>query len=123
MPTGVLHHLSLGIHPSAFFQPTTPTPQRDGQTWIDTSVGPPYQEKVWHEASHTWETVGVGGGSVPAVTADGHVTVACFTFPYSAQICNPSFDVVNLATPSGEFVFGPMGVAIPGGHLVENVRG
>jgi len=67
--------------------------------------------RVWW--SRPLEAAVMGGGGGTGLVGN------CLTFPNLTVICNPSTDVVTLATPSGEFVFDATGITLPGGHRLE----
>jgi hypothetical protein len=63
----------MGCQPCEAFQPAAPAGVLNGQLWIDTSSGPPYQLKVWNQAAGAWQAVGIvspsptGGGAVSLI--------------------------------------------------------
>jgi hypothetical protein len=88
---------------------------QDHVLWIDTSSGPPCQLKMWDAATPGWLDV----GSISSVSGGGTVGVDCLTFPNGAVVCNPSIDVVTLATPTGEHQWDVTGYTLPDGHRLE----
>lgn len=59
MTTPIQHHQAGGIHPGAFVSSTPPSTidVQDHVLWVDTSTGPPYQLKMWDQASGTWQAI------------------------------------------------------------------
>jgi hypothetical protein len=117
MSEGILHHHALGIHPGAFVQSSAPhtSDVQDGVLWVDTSIAPPYQLKVWDEGAGAWRAV----GTISGVDGSGHLATACLTFPNGQEICGDLSGVLRFLVAGAELRHDSSGVQIPGGHRLE----
>jgi hypothetical protein len=83
----------VGCQPCEAFAAVAPATPLDGDLWIDTSAGPPYQLKVWSQSAGAWRNVGVvtGGGG-------GGGGAQAFFAPFTAPPAAATWSWINQAT-------------------------